>query len=120
MEFDEGKWFDFSDDGKISFLIRPMDPGNIRDLAEKRKRGELDDEGMKKELFCSVFLSSIGIENIGAFSQEEQLQALFNDVEVRDFVLQKATGLLEERILKIEKVQTFLEQMLLKLGKLKS
>lgn len=120
MGFDEAKWFDFGDGGRISFLIRPMNPKKILDSAEKRRMGEFDDEGMRKELFCSVFVTSVGVENCGAFSREEQLGALFNDQEIQNFVLMKSAELLEQKALELEKAHTFLEQTFLKSGRLKS
>jgi hypothetical protein len=111
------QWFRL---GKARFLIRPPDPGVILFLNEKRKRDELSDEGMQKEIFSSVLIKWEGMGNGGAFPRAKQLDALFDDLEIRAFVLGKAMELLEVETRELENACISIERNLLKSGRLKS
>jgi hypothetical protein len=109
------RWFHW---GKISFLIRAVDPDFIFSLDEKRKKGELNDEGMRKEIFRFVLLKWRGLDT-GPFRQEKDEEALFQDREIQGFVLQMSVDLLEEELQGWKRAYTVVEKRLLKSGGLK-
>jgi hypothetical protein len=111
------RWFEF---GKASFLIRRPDPGVILFLNEKRKRNELTGEEMQKEVFSSILLKWEGIAGAETFPRTKQMDALFSDLEIRNFVLSNGMKLLEEETKELEAACVAIERNLLKSGRLKS
>jgi hypothetical protein len=89
-------------------------------LNEKRKRDELTGDEMQKEIFSSVLLKWEGIAGREAFPRTKQMDALFSDLEIRNFVLSSGMKLLEEETEKLEAACAVIERNLLKSGRLKS
>ncbi len=94
------RWFEFNN---ARFLIKSLDPWRVLDLNDRRKRAEIDDERIQRVLFLSSLVRWEGIENDEKFASEEKFIALFKDSEIREFVLEKAAGLLNEHVRTLEK-----------------
>jgi len=110
-------WFDL---GEASFLIRVVDYEWVLFLNEKRGRGELTDEEVRRMIFYSVLEEWRGVGGLRDIAKEKQKKTLYKDPVIKTFVLQKSTELLEGETEELERCCTLIEKYLFESGKLQS
>jgi hypothetical protein len=95
------QWFTF---GNAKFLIRPLNPFQILKIRDSVAEGRISEEQAMYFFFSNSLAGFKGMEGGKKISRRRKVEALFADVELRVFVLEKAYGLLEETVSEIEKL----------------
>jgi hypothetical protein len=110
------KWFHWH---KVSFLICTPSIEFTLDLM-KRIKDEVDKEEAMKCLFESCLLDWRGIEDQEKYPREIVLHLIWNDTEIRTFILDGIIQLLSLEVNSVEKMVTTAQKTLFNRGLLKS
>lgn len=117
MKSVRSEWFRFCG---ASFLVKALNPGQILGLDDQVHKGRISRDQALQELFKASLIGFKGIQGEKKISREKKVRALFQDPEIRNFVLWMGYNMLTTEANQMEKLRNSVERLLLVAGKLKS
>lgn len=111
------RWFSFR---STRFLVKALEPALILATWERIRKRELTEEEGFEVLFNFALKDFEGIHGGGGITRERKVRSLFQDPEVKNFVLQEAAALLTLQTSALLKCSDDMERYLVLSGNLKS